>query len=444
MKNHPILLITILFIVFNYYVTAQESVEHLSEEDKIETVNSVAKIIKENYVFPEVANKIEKLLINNYKNGNYSIIKDPFEFASELTKDVQSFNQDSHLRVFYEPKLIAEQKLNTVEDSKKVFSKIETHAKMNFGFEEVKILGGNIGYFNMKYFAYPDPEYASVTVASVMNFLGNTDAIIIDMRESEGGWSEMVQLITSYFFGHEPILLYTSHTRDTTEMIGQTWTLPYVHGKRRPDVPLYILTSKIVRSAGEAFCFFLQSQNRAILVGETTVGAANAGWRITATDKFNVWTPQITGESPITNANWEGVGVIPDINTSSEDAFSIANIMALDSLASESTDKKMKKVYEWDLLALRANKNPVTIDMPTLKTYVGKYGIRIITLENNRLFYQKEKSTKFELIPLDINTFKLKELSYFRVRLIKDNGKVVALRGMYDDGDVIDYQRDKE
>lgn len=307
MKNYRTLLITLLLINFYYHGTAQESYEPLTDVEKIESVNSVGKIIRDYYVFPEVANKIEKLLKNNLKKGNYNSIKDPYEFANALTKDIQSFNQDSHLKVFYEPKLIAEQYLKTDEDSKKSLYNTEIHRKKNFGFEEVKILGGNIGYFNMKYFAYPDPEYASSTVASVMNFLGNTDAIIIDMRESEGGWSEMVTLISSYFFGHEPILLYTSYTRDRSKMDGQTWTLPYVHGKRRPDVPLYILTSKDVRSAGEAFCYFLKTQNRAIIVGETTVGAAHAGWRITATAKYNVWTPQITGESPITKANWERV-----------------------------------------------------------------------------------------------------------------------------------------
>lgn len=43
----------------------------------------------------------------------------------------------------------------------------------NFGFQEVKILEGNIGYLDLREFM--DPKYAGETAVAAMNFLSNAD-----------------------------------------------------------------------------------------------------------------------------------------------------------------------------------------------------------------------------------------------------------------------------
>ena len=194
----------------------------------------------------------------------------------------------------------------------------------NYFFKEVKILEGNIGYLDFRKFR--EPEYGIETVVSAMGFLSNTDAIIIDLRNNGGGSPNMVQFICSYFFKDESVHLNSIY-------------------KRMPDVPLYILTSNRTFSAAEEFSYNLQKLNRAVIIGETTGGGAHPGGRIKATNKFNVWTPTARSINPITNSNWEGIGVVPDINIPANEALIEAHLEALDSLKRVNTDAESKEYY---------------------------------------------------------------------------------------------------
>jgi len=103
-----------------------------------------------------------------------------------------------------------------------------------------------------------------------MNFLANTDALIIDLRRNGGGEPAMVALISSYLFGPEPVHLNDLYFRpdDSTH---QWWTLPYVPGKRYGDKKeVYVLTSKRTFSAAEEFTYNLKNLKRATIIGETT------------------------------------------------------------------------------------------------------------------------------------------------------------------------------
>ena len=98
MKNNKILLIIILLISFNNYSFAQNNELLLTDSEKIETIKAVSKVINENYIFPEVSDKIIQLLNSKLSDDQYASVKDPNEFASVLTLDIQSFNHDKHLR----------------------------------------------------------------------------------------------------------------------------------------------------------------------------------------------------------------------------------------------------------------------------------------------------------------------------------------------------------
>ena len=55
---------------------------------------------------------------------------------------------------------------------------IVTTILIHFGFKEVKILDGNIGYLDLR--GFMDTRYASETAVAAMNFLSSADVIIID------------------------------------------------------------------------------------------------------------------------------------------------------------------------------------------------------------------------------------------------------------------------
>ena len=410
-----------------------QKVELLTQKEQQTVIDSIGSKLNANYIFPEIATKMVSNMETKLKNGNYKSIQDPQEFATTLTTDLQTISKDKHIRVTFAPGQIAEQQQAiTAEDSIAYLNRYVANLKRNnFGFKEVKIMPGNIGYLDLRSFS--NVEYAGETAVSAMNFLSNTDAIIIDLRNNGGGSPAMIQLITSYLFGSDPVHLNNFYWRPT-DRNSQTWTLPHVSGTRSPNTPVYVLTSRGTFSAAEEFSYNLKNLERATLVGETTGGGAHPGGSVVATDRFMVWVPTGRAINPITNTNWEGTGVSPHIKTAAADALDTAYTKALKSLIKNSKEERLKAFYEWPLAELRIRTNPVTIDAKSLKAFTGSYGPRMISFENGKLFYQRGSGTKYELLPYSNNEFILKGLDSFRIRFLAEGNTIVALQGLYDNG----------
>ncbi len=318
-----------LILLLNTEALAQGVESSLTAEEMSASIDSINSVLQKNYIFPEVADKMGQSLKANLRKGKYNSLVNAAGFARQLTKDLQSISNDKHLSVNYNPQLITAEK-NAVTDEEKAkqeHQRIMELKRSNFGFQEIKILEGNIGYLDLREFA--DPKYAGETAIAAMNFLSNADALIVDLRQNGGGSPSMIQLISSYFFSAEPVHLNNFYFRPTNENT-QTWTLPYVPGKRRPDIDLYILTSSYTFSAAEEFCYNLKNLKRATIIGETTGGGAHPTGSVIATDKFFVRVPKGRAINPITNTNWEGNGVTPHIQVSSEEALATAHAKALE------------------------------------------------------------------------------------------------------------------
>jgi hypothetical protein len=253
----------------------------------------------------------------------------------------------------------------------------------------------------------------------------------------------MIQLITSYLFGSEPVHLNNFYWRPSNSN-SQTWTLPHVSGTRSPDTPVYILTSGGTFSAAEEFSYNLKNLERATIVGETTGGGAHPGGSIVATDRFMIWVPTGRAINPITNINWEGTGVSPHIEVPAGEALDVAHMKALETLMDKNKDQDLKAFYEWPLAELNLKTDPVTLDAKTLKSFAGNYGPRMVTFENDALFYQRGTGTKYELFPYSDNEFMLKGLDSFRIRFLAEGNKVIALQGLYDSGQTDKNAKGKE
>lgn len=420
-------------LLFTVPVLSQQPDTPLSSREKEIVIDSICSKLRSRYVFPEVADKMNASIQSKLQQGDYTAIPDPVEFANQLTTDLQSVSKDRHLRVSFSPEEIAEQQVAiSTEDSLMYRNRhISRLKRSNYGFRELKILEGNIGYLDLRGFS--DVAVAGETAVASMNFLSNSDAIIIDLRNNGGGSPAMIQLISSYLFGSEPVHLNNFYWRPT-DSHSQTWTLPHVPGTRSPDTPVYVLTSNGTFSAAEEFSYDLKNLNRATLVGETTGGGAHPGGSVVATDRFMIWVPTGRAISPITLTNWEGTGVSPHIVVPAGEAFDTAYREALESLQLEATDKELKALYEWPLARLKVKNKPVVLDAAALKKFVGTYGQRSITMENGSLYYQRGQGTKYELYPYGPRDFMLKGLDNFRIRFLSDNGKVTALQGLYDNG----------
>jgi retinol-binding protein 3 len=97
-------------------------------------------------------------------------------------------------------------------------------------------------------------------------------------------------------------------------------------------------------------------------------------------------------------------------------------------------DPERKFKYQWGLEGLQAKMSPPQLEESALKKYAGVYEVRTLTFENGDLYYQREGRPKFKMIPLNETTFMFDQLSYFRLKVIVENGKAIAIEGIYDNG----------
>lgn len=246
-----------------------------------------------------------------------------------LTEDFRDVSHDKHLGVDFSPVPLPEQPPAATPSPEALASYRRQMERANCGFESVQILPGNIGY--LKFYMFADPDICGPTAIAAMNFLANVDAVIFDLRGNGGGDPKMIALLCTYLFAQ------STHLNDAWERkSGETqqyWTLPYVPGKRLDSKPIYVLTSKQTFSGAEEFTYDLQNLKRATIVGETTGGGAHMvrGERIDA--NFMIAVPYAMAVNPVSKANWEGTGVVPDVKIPAEDALSTAEKLAAEKLA---------------------------------------------------------------------------------------------------------------
>ena len=236
----------------------------LDVQGRRRVINGADAILKEFYVFPDMAQKMSDALGNHLRSGDYDAITDGAIFAVLLTEHLRAVSHDKHLEVIYNPfKLPAGKPEPSAADQETQMTK--EMQRINCGFEKIEILPGNIGYLKFNMFAIP--TVCGSTATAAMNFLSHVDAIIFDLRDNCGGDPMMIALISSYLFNH-PTHLNDIYDRkeDTTT---QYWTLPFVPGVRLSDKPAFVLTSKNTFSGAEEFSYNnLKNLKRAMIIGE--------------------------------------------------------------------------------------------------------------------------------------------------------------------------------
>lgn len=290
----------------------------LDRVTRSKVIEATVSTLNKSYVYPEVANQMERTLREHQARGDYDEISDPNLLAATLTIDLQSVSHDKHLEVHFtslpQNKLIQEA---SVDPRKSLEAG-------NCGFEEAKHLPGNIGYIKSIYFG--DPAICESTAAAALNFIANADAVIFDLRDNGGGSASMVDFITTYFF-EQPKQLGSLYFRES-DFTQERWTRKEVPGKRLIDQPVYSLISSKTFSAAESFAYDLQSFKRAIIIGEISGGGAHPLRTESVYGNFTLNVPFIRVINPITKTDWEGVGVVPDIPIPADQALTTAEDLA--------------------------------------------------------------------------------------------------------------------
>lgn len=297
-----------------------------------EIIQTLSQKLRQNYIFPEIAEQICVKLQEHLDKGDYTDLDEGEFFALALTEQMQSVSRDEHLWVRWYPDTLPEHVGSLLQNKERVAELKERARFENYGFYKVERMPGNIGYLDIRYFFRPSWGSGETAVAA-MRLVSYMSALIFDLRKCQGGNPGMVALVSTYLFDGEPILLNNLYWRDD-DFTQQYWTLPHVPGDRMSDVPVYILISKDTFSAGEEFAYNLKTRQRAVLVGETTGGGAHPGSPFRLHPHFEVFIPIGQAINPITKDNWEGRGVTPDIVVEPKKALDRAYKLALEAALS--------------------------------------------------------------------------------------------------------------
>lgn len=308
---------------------------------RLQVIEITLKQLNDNYVFPEVAKQIDIAIRERLRRKEYDQITNPATLAEVLTAQLREISHDKHMSVGFYAKPLPPPPSQSQETPEERDKRRNIASLSNFGFNRVERLSGNVGYLNLDTFWWLE-EGGGDTAVAAMNFLANTNALIIDLRDNRGGDPAMVALLASYFFDSEPVELSGLYWRPS-DSLQRSFTLPYVPGKRYLNKEVFILTNKETFSAGEAFAYDLKNLKRATLIGETTAGGANPRTGYPINRNFIVFVPTGRAVSPITKTNWEGIGVKPDIAVPTEQSLNTAHLIALKKLLAAATDEETRK-----------------------------------------------------------------------------------------------------
>lgn len=318
-----------------------------------QVVEGVIRAINKYYVSSEIAGKLDERLRQRLKDGEYDKITSAFDLMDALDSHMQEISKDRHLALAYThvPQPMVEGQDFYPETPQEREEDLSAARARNFGFEKIERLPGNVGYLELNSFVRP--EFSGETAGAAMSFLANTDALIIDLRNSSGGSADMVVFLASYFFGDEPFHLGDWYIR-AENRVQQWWTFPYVPGSRYLDKEVYILLSRRSFSAVEGFSSILQHHRRAVIVGEPTRGGTHPGRMVRVHPNFAVFIPMSwfiypTGTPsfpidrpvyPTTRTDYEGTGVKPDIEAPADKALKTAHLAALEKKVERNPSQK--------------------------------------------------------------------------------------------------------
>jgi C-terminal processing protease CtpA/Prc len=341
--------ILILFIVT--VSTTSFAQDTLSKQEKESVINGIKQGIESDYVFIEKVGALNSAIDDFYESGKYDNIDNYNAFAQVLTDDLVAFTKDKHFAIGYNPKFVAamrerRERANTPSENQIVEQTIDWNwwygLQDNLGFKKVEVLDGNIGYIQITFFQPID--WTQSIIDATMSFVTNTDALIIDLTNNGGGYSPADSYLGSYFFNDKPSLWMSGYSRGAEEA-SSTYTNQTIGGPRYLDKPVYILVSDKSFSLAEQFSYSMKHYGKATIVGVTTSGASHSINVVDVNDNFILQVPNSYSKHPITESNWEGVGVIPHVKTTADSALDEAYLMALKTLENKATYERQKEKY---------------------------------------------------------------------------------------------------
>jgi C-terminal processing protease CtpA/Prc len=297
----------------------------MDQHEVTRVVREVQALAEDRYVYPSVGEQVAQVLAAGLAEGRYPA--DERQLAAAVTADLQSVNGDKHLRLLYHDEPIGHREPG---DDAEEYATVARWAQQTCGgVASVQRLAGNVGYLDLQPILFPAVIGAELITAA-LSLVAATEALIIDVRQCLGGEPAMAAFLISYLWDHDPVQL-TGLQERRDDRPRQSWTLPYVPGRRFGKTkPVYVLTSTTTFSGGEQLAYDLQQLGRAVIIGEPTRGGGHAREGFRVHPHLEATISVAAAVSPVSGTSWEGTGVTPDIPTPAAQARDRAHRLALE------------------------------------------------------------------------------------------------------------------
>ena len=278
---------------------------------------AVAVLIRDGYVFPEVADRIYTYVVTKAEGGTYDHLTAD-NFADVLTKEIRRLSGDSHLRVCHTHEAhVPEESGDVVREQN---DRAEHCRQITYGIDPVERTSTDVAILRIRELV--EPDLSRQVFESALDSLADAKALIIDLRSCVGGDPDTVALVCSHLVDKRTQL---SSVVPRAAPEDQFWAEPSVYGKRfGGEKPLLVVVANFTFSGAEMLAYDLQTTGRATVVGAITGGGANPCAFHWPSPHFNLLLPGARSVNPITGSNWEGHGVVPHIICREDEALFVA------------------------------------------------------------------------------------------------------------------------
>ncbi|SFK93330.1 S41 family peptidase [Lysobacter sp. cf310] len=319
-------------------------------------IETLADKLATRFVDPAAGRRYADMLRSKLSAGEYAGIDDAKVLARRLTQDLQAVAADGHLRVDLAPK-VGDRAGPAAAGPRRVVGPAASGAPRQASalapidlpsVAETKWIADGVAYLRFNQFA-GEPASVAAIRAFVQDH-ANAKAIIIDTRglARGGGLAEMDALFP-YLFAQETVLVEMSVAKNDGAargpspfagptlrtvagpahlLVRQHLAIPDPAERRLNQAKVFYLTSKRTRSAGEHFALALQRTHRGVLIGERTAGANHFGGIEPIGAGLAAFIPVGRTYDPDTGKDWEGTGIVPDIEVPADQALAKALALA--------------------------------------------------------------------------------------------------------------------
>jgi hypothetical protein len=380
-------------------VARSEALTTLTAEQRRAAVEAIIAAVREKYVFPDRVPAIEARLRAALTGGRYDTDA-PGTFAERVTEDLRESSRDGHMYLNVDPAqyALARQATGDLEEDPAMAAYWRRLAeRSNHGLREMRILPGNLRYLRVAGFTWVDDESGAAYDAAA-RFLRDGDAIVIDLRGNGGGSHGAVRYLISHFLAPGTLELTLTQSGETPV---QSRALDYLPAGRLTGRPLYVLIDGRTGSAAEAFAYDVQQFRLGQLIGAKTAGAANNNGFTPIAPGFMLSVSFGRPVHPVSQSNWEGTGVSPDVAVAPEQALETAQSLALAALEGRAgADPADRADWAWARTGIEARLHPVAVPAARLQPLAGSYGRNRIVLRDGSLWLERADRPATRLIPM--------------------------------------------